>query len=360
MRQIRERLAIPALILALSVPFLIGQAGKIPKLAQYSVPDPYLQCPAWTFIAPADWVKEGGVVWTGSSRPSMYYTTLSVRNPSGPEEFRLFPIFLFIDTANPLLANGVEMRPYVDNVASVIREVLIPRCRPEVGQFRIVRSESLPAIASEAVARARAVGVIGAQARAVRMLVEYAASGRPIEEMFYCTIVAGSAGGVVTWTVDRAFSYRSEKGKLKADMPLFGTIAASLQENPRWVAARRQELQRIVASRSRPPATSAGTRGPSILDVSKQMSRDNDSFLSGVDASFSARLNSPGLDAWHNAQMGTNPMVNPTTNERIDVSNGYLRYFQDNLGRGYGSNDVIGDPYVNYGINATELTPAGR
>jgi hypothetical protein len=85
------------------------------------------------------------------------------------------------------------------------------------------------------------------------------------------------------------------------------------------------------------------------------MSRDNDQFLKGVDQSFSARLNSPGLAAWHEAQTGSSAMTNPTTGENVSVSNGYLRYFQDNLGRVYGTNDVIGDPYVNYGINATEL-----
>ncbi len=100
-------------------------------------------------------------------------------------------------------------------------------------------------------------------------------------------------------------------------------------------------------------------RSPRPLDVSRQMARDQDRFLRGVDAPFAARLNSPGLNAGTAAQRGVSGMENPVTGERVDVPNGYLRYFQDNLGRVYGSNDMIGDPYVNYHINVTELRARG-
>jgi hypothetical protein len=325
----------------------------VPKLVQYTLPDPYLNCTAWTFVAPDDWTKEGGVSWTGGLSPA-YSTALSVSKPKSLQEFRLFPIFIFADTPIPIMANGAEIRRYSDAKAC-IRDILIPRCRKEAGQVRITASENLPALSEEAISRARALNLTAPRASAARMLVEYAIGDQQVEEMFYCIVVSAKSPGIVTWAIDRAFSYRAEKGKLKHEMPLFGSIAASLQESDQWVSARRRELQRIVNSRTRPPVLSSGSRGPSILDVSRQMSRDNDQFLKGVDQSFSARLNSPGLAAWHEAQTGSSAMTNPTTGENVSVSNGYLRYFQDNLGRVYGTNDVIGDPYVNYGINATEL-----
>lgn len=327
-------------------------------LVQYSIPDPYLRCTAWTFVAPYGWDIRGGVGWTGHLSPA-YYTTLSVRNPHGSEEFTFFPVFIFSASSSPFMPAMNEVRPLTDP-ATCIREVLVPRCRPEIHSGRAVSTERLPDLEKAARERCRMYGMAGAQADAARLLLEYTLGSFPVEEMYYCTTVASQTMAGVIWCIDRAFSYRAEKGKLQKAFPLLGTIAASMQENPQWVQARQRELSRLVAAMSPPPRLAPGGGGPSILDVSRKMARDQDDFLRGVDQSFAARLNSPGLDAWSQAFRGVSPMENPVTGQQIDVHNGYLRYFEDNLGRVYGSNDMIGDPYVNYHINATELQPRQR
>ena len=329
----------------------LGLMGQAPSLRQFTLPDPFLRMTAWTFLAPEGWAMEGGVSWTGRSNP-WYNTVLSVRNPRGSEEFRRFPVFMFAQTQNLGLANGAELAP-VMNPAEALQRVILPRCRPEIRQPRIVAVEPLPKLAEVTVNEARGFGLALLQVATVRMLVEYSLNGRPMEEMFYCTTAAFQNHGLITWMTDKAFSYRAEKGKLKAAFPVLGTVAASLRESPQWVSARRQEMARMVAAATRPPQTSSGG-GLSILDVSRSMSKNQDHFLKGLDASFSARLNSPSSQAWSDAYRGTTTMQT-STGTNVSVSNGYQRYFQDNLGRVYGSDDVISDPYVNYHMNVTEL-----
>ncbi len=330
-------------------------AAPAVQLAQYSLPDPHLGCTAWTFVAPADWKKEGGVIWTGRYSP-MYSSALSVRNGDGSQEFTLFPTFLFAQTDQPILANGAELAPVMD-AATCIRQVILQRCRRGVTDLRVVAEEALPKLAEETANRAQAAGFANLKVDSARVRVEYKSDGREMEEMIYCTVASAQGMGVWHWGTDRAFSCRAEKGKLKEAMPLLGIIGRSLRESPQWVGARRQEMSRIVAAATRPPQVSSG-RGPSILDVSKSMARDQDKFLRDTDASIAARDRVGDLAGRFGRN--TQDMVNPTTGERLEVNSGYLRYYQDYYGQIHASNDVIGDIYTTYGIKGEELKNAPR
>lgn len=324
------------------------------ELGQYALPDLHLNCTAWTFVAPSDWKKEGGVVWTGTLSPA-YYTELKVKRPDGSREFRYYPVVTFAQTNNPALAENNEMRRYA-SPEQCIREIIIARNRRELRDYKIVAGEAVPEMAAETLKRAQAYGLRDAKTEAYRLRIEYDLGGKPQEEVYYCVNVLVPSVVTPLWAIDKAFSYRAEKGQLKEAFPILGTIAASMTESPTWKLRRRTEMQRI-ANYMAPPPPPTTTGRLNILDVSKSMARDNDDFLRGVDRSFQSRLNSPGQQAWSHAFRGTQTMENPATGQQKDVASGYLRYYQDNLGRIIGSNDMINDPYVNYGISVTELQP---
>jgi hypothetical protein len=329
---------------------------KTLKLAQFSLPDPHLRCTAWTFVAPANWQMEGGVYWTGRTSP-MYTTVMSIRGPDAGQEFTLFPIFTFADTNMPILANGAEIAA-MQSASDCVRQITLPRCRREVSDLRIVKEDTpLPRMIAELAERSRGVTLANPRADAARVHVEYTLGGKQYEEMIYCVVAGGSAHNVTFWAIDRCFSYRAEKGKLKDSMRVLGTIGRSLRENPQWIQARRQEMGRIVASKSRPPQV-ANSGGRSILDVSRQMARDQDAFLKGVDGSIALRDRAGDLAGAYGRN--TEIMSNPVTGERIEVNSGYLRYYQDYYGAIYASNDQIGDLYTTYHIPAEELQPVGR
>jgi hypothetical protein len=327
------------------------------QLGQYALPDTYLRCTAWTFVAPMNWKMEGGVFWLGRLNPGpAYQNTLVIRDPGGNQEFRLHPIFMFVQTNNRMLVGEYEIQAVMDPPTCITR-IILPRCRPEARNVRVIAWEMLPGMAAQAVEQARASGLAGAgsmRMNSARLLVEYAVNGMPMEEMIYCTISAMvGQSGVTTWATDRTFSYRAEKGKLQAAMPVLGTIGSSLQENPQWVANRRQKLQQLVAANSRPPVTSASSGGLSILDVSRQMARNQDSFLRNVDASIAAR--DRVADVSGSVARTTQLAQDPVLGEQLEVGNGYLHYYRDYYGRILGSDLNAADFYTTYHINATEL-----
>lgn len=330
-----------------------------PKIdwGQYTLPDPYLRCTAWTFVAPTNWKFEGGVSWTGRLIPGpAYSTSLSVHSPDAALEYQLFPIFMFMETNNRMLAGGSEVLRVQDPLDCITR-IIIPRCRGEIRDVKVISSEKLPKMAEEVLTNARSSGLQldGLKVMSARALVQYTLRGKPMEEMFYCTVaaMANPRMGVTSWAIDRAFSYRAEKGNLEPSMALLGTIGSSMRENPEWVAARRRELQRIVAAASTPPRIPAGSRGPSILDVSKSMSHDQDTFLKGLDAS--ANMRDHALQAGTYAPRNTQVMTDPVLGENIEVANGYLHYYRDYYGQIHGSDLNASDFYTQFKMNVTEM-----
>lgn len=135
--------------------------------------------------------------------------------------------------------------------------------------------------------------------------------------------------------------------------PVLGLIASSLRENQTWVLARGRQLRAMI-----PPPTPrrSGSGGPSILDVSRSISRNNDEFLRNIDAVHTQRLNTPASDGWTRSFRNTDRRVNPSTGEEMDVTGGYLQYYQDYSGRIYGSNDPT-DFYQQTHIGGTVLEP---
>ncbi len=73
----------------------------------------------------------------------------------------------------------------------------------------------------------------------------------------------------------------------------------------------------------------------------------------------SQRLNTPSSDGWTRSFRNTERRVKPTTGEVIDVTGGYLQYYQDYSGRIYGSNDP-NDFYLQAKIGGTVLEPAAH
>jgi hypothetical protein len=331
-------------------------APPTPKLGQYAVADPVLHLTAWTFVAPVDWRRSGGVYWTGRLTPVAYYSELTIANPNGSEQMQMLPGAVYVATQNQLWASGRPMAPYMQ-ADECVRRVLLPKYRPKARNPRVVAVDRQPRqLVAEAGSRARTQGVSQCDVRAARVLVEYEEAGRPIREMFFCTLMAPPAArGPVTWCIERTLGMRAEKDRFDQAYRLLGLIASSLRENQDWVMARGRQLRTMVPPPTSPSGGSGG--GPSILDVSRSIARNGDEFLKNIDSINTQRLNLPGTDGWSRAFNNTENMVNPSTGEQMGVTGGYLQYYQDYAGRIYGSNDPT-DFYQQLKIGGTVLQPA--
>ncbi|MBI5387024.1 MAG: hypothetical protein HZA90_20310 [Verrucomicrobia bacterium] len=322
------------------------------SLAQYALQDPVLHLTAWSFVAPVDWHRSGGVYWTGRLLPLAYYSELTIKNPRGSEQLQLFPTAIYVAAENPMWAAGRPVSPYLQ-ADECIRRILIPKHRPQARNVKVLASDKPAQLVSEASARTRTQGVAGCDVRAARVLVEYTESDRSFREMFFCTLVSPpTAQGPTVWCIERALGLRAEKDEFERSYRTLGLIASSLRENQDWVLARGRQLRSMIPS----PTPRTGAGAPSILDVSRSISRNNDQFLKNIDALHTQRLNTPASDGWTRSYRNTERVVNPTTGEEMEVGGGYLQYYQDYSGRIYSSNDPT-DFYLQTKVGGTVLEP---
>lgn len=200
------------------------------QLGQYTLLDRAIGRTAWTFVAPVDWKKEGGVYWTGRFIPLAYYTELRLSNPRGSEELDLFPTVIYAATDNAVLANGRPTSPYLQ-ADECVRRILIPRHRPQARNVRVPAVDKQPAqLVAEATARARTQGVADCDIRAARVLVEYEEGGRPMREMFFCSLVSPRLSTPPrVWCIERALGLRTQKNDFEHGYRLLGLVASSLR-----------------------------------------------------------------------------------------------------------------------------------
>jgi hypothetical protein len=341
----REVVAAPAS--GLSAPTLYDEPGV--PLGQYAIPDTFLHLTAWSFVAPVDWKRSGGTYWTGRLAPLAYYSELTIANPKGSEQVQLFPTAIYVVTQNPLQAAGRPACPYLQ-AHECVQKILLPKYRPRARNVKVLACDKQATqLITEASARARTQGAMNCDIRAARVLVEYQEGDRQMREMFFCTLMALPVNPP-TWCIERALGWRADKDRFEQSSRLLGLIASSLRENQAWVIARGRQLRAMIP----PPTPRSSSGGPSILDVSRSMSRNNDEFLKNIDSINTQRLKTPTSDGWTRAFRNTERRINPTTGEEMDVTGGYLQYYQDYSGRVYGSNDPT-DFYLQTQIGGTVL-----
>ncbi|HVV70835.1 MAG TPA: hypothetical protein VHI52_04930 [Verrucomicrobiae bacterium] len=349
-------IALPAFAGASAASEPVQEAARAHKssLGQYALPDSFLHVTAWTFVAPQEWTRTGGVYWTGRLLPLAYYSELKITNSKGSEQLELFPTAIYVATRDPMWAAGPLTCPYLQ-ADECIRRILLPQYRPRARDVKVIAIDKQPRqLLAEGEARVRAQGAAQCDVRAARVLVEYQEGERTMREMFFCTLMALPAGGGPTvWCVERALGLRADKENFEQSYRMLGLITSSLRENQSWVAARGRQLRAMVP----PPTPRNSAGGPSILDVSRSISRNNDEFLKNIDAVNTARLNTPASDGWTRAYRNTERVVNPSTGEEMDVAGGYLQYYQDYSDRIYASNDPT-DFYLQTRIGGTVLQPA--
>jgi hypothetical protein len=104
---------------------------------------------------------------------------------------------------------------------------------------RLVGEEDLPRLA-EAVARAEGAAsqamAPAPQYSAGRVRIEYALSGKPVQEDLYCVLntMAFPAGNLTFQIADKLTGLRAERGQLDAQSKLFQTIIFSTRINLSW------------------------------------------------------------------------------------------------------------------------------
>jgi len=218
---------------------------------------------AFRMLIPADWKFEGGISWKLDNPGMPAVAGFKVFNPTGQDEFEVFPNQPFFWTDNAMHRRmfppgsryfGNEVRPPVGPVEA-LKKIALPRFRGKIEGLKIAREEHLPELARALGAGVQRHAGITAAADGARIRIEYQRNGITIEEELYGVVEAygfpiQSMAGTFTntmWTVSYLFSFKAERGHLDQQAPLFTTMTSSFRLNPQWFSKYNQTVEYLIS-----------------------------------------------------------------------------------------------------------------
>lgn len=231
-----------------------GDPGPDLRLSRCTVQDPAAGCDAFSILLPQGWISEGGAVWRPNfstqaaiqwraSAPD-HSVSLSIL-PCDPFVWNSARIPFFDEGTNYL---GSEVRRPVEDVASFITTLVLPRYRPRVSKARVTAVTLLPDIAQTAV-EAMAEPDARKQGLAARVRVEYNQNGADMEEDFFCVLLFATplhASYLTFWGPDSLYSFRTRRGCMDKHEAVLGTMISSLRISPEWFNIVAQVQQQFI------------------------------------------------------------------------------------------------------------------
>lgn len=207
---------------------------------------------AFRFLMPSDWKFEGGINWLLDNPMMPSVSAFRVYNPTGKEEFEVFPNHCFYWTTNQQqLAlsppgsryfGSVVMQPVPAQIA--LRNIILPEYRGRLINLEILKEEDVPELPLALGTGQQAQDYVTSAATGAKIRVRYMNQAVPMEEEFYAVVETITFPGQsmfgtfynTLWYVDYIFSFKAEAGKLDNHAQVFQTIVSSFVLNPRWYA----------------------------------------------------------------------------------------------------------------------------
>jgi hypothetical protein len=218
---------------------------------------------AFRLLIPKGWRFEGGLRWVSrEKRPDQLSKTdaiypvrsdYAVLSPDGRCVLRSYPAVYWVDTtrsdANRMGAgfrnganyNGMIVWPVV-TPEQYISQFVYPRQHGEVANLKVVNQVPLPQLAdlysAESARFSQAMGNTGARAsltfKAGSVTIEYMDGQTPYRETFVTVMQYMDTVGLIMFQPRVNFSFRAPLIDFDKWQPVFTTIAAGVQNNPRW------------------------------------------------------------------------------------------------------------------------------
>jgi hypothetical protein len=333
--------------------------------------------PAYTFLAPANWNVQSGIVWRSiPSSPSTSWVRMS--DPATGAEIGILPEVTF--TWGDFLARyfrqgslyeGNEMQPLVTDPFQVARQFVIPRLRPQLARARVVEQRPLPELADALCGRYSAGSAAGRGCSAGRIRFEYEEGGRQWEEDLYISLgwavlnvgTVGPGTQVVVWSPHEVRYSKAEKGKLNDQIRLFQMVNHSYRPTLQFYNRRQQLISVLVnsemargdaAARS---SMNSARRNP-VMELSGYIARTNDSVSSGIRSAYQNRqeVTSRAAYSYDRAIRGVDEWQNPHTGEIVPLPTGYNNGWVNNQGQFATGMSPGDDPNVTLGGNWTPMT----
>lgn len=281
---------------------------------------------AFSFLAPADWVVEGGLVWR--VHPTMpAAVAIRVHSPKGPEQLECFPTVAFswggylpvtgFPQGSVYLGN--EVQPPVRDAIAYLKNRHLPRARSNV-RARIVKTEALPKLA-EAARQAEPSPPGGPEMvfTAGRVRIEYELEGKTVEEDLYCVLnsIALPVGNMTIQIADKVYALRASKGRLDDTTRLFETMIHSTRINLQWF----NRYTQLVQALNRAQMNRIRAAGELSRYISRTSSEISDMTRQSYEARQAAqdRINKN----WSQYMRGVDAYRDPVAGRAVELPSGY-------------------------------------
>jgi hypothetical protein len=308
---------------------------------------------AFTFLAPTEWVLEGGLVWR--AHPTMpAAVALRVRNPKGLEQLECFPTVAFswggylAMTGFPQGSNylGNEVQPPVRDAIAYLKERHLPRTRGNV-QARLVGEEVLPGLAEAARAAEPAPPYGGPQMvfTAGKVRIAFELNGKSVEEDLYCVLnsMALPPGNMVIQIADKLYALRAEKGSLPGVTKIGETMIHSTRPNLQWFNRYVQLVQALTQAQMN-QIRAAG-------ELSRYISRTSNEISDMMMKTYEDRQASQDRinKNWSQYMRGVDEYHDPIAGRPVELPSGYNNAWVNRNGEYIVTDSTLFNPNVEVG-----------
>lgn len=309
------------------------------------------------FLVPVGWRTEGGVTWNQAFGCLYMLVSANIRfiSPDGSSGMEIFPTYVWNwyddqyqqQLVNQQLQQGGPQRPCdmapPAGAVQFLRGKLVPAFRRGA---QVVGSEPQPQVAALAQralqAYAQQAAGYGLQmdlrADAARVRLNYTRNGQPVEEWISATVqsnrqmgpspsaaMQGGMGQSATYTFVTAalIGTWAPAGRLEAMGPLYATMIASYRPNLAWVNAVQQVMTNM-----------GNTAIQGAMDRSRIWAEANRSISATIRQGYDYQQQSQDriAESWSQTTRGVETYVDPSSNERVELSSGYSQVWSNGQG----------------------------
>jgi hypothetical protein len=323
---------------------------------------------AFTILIPTDWQFQGSINWIFDN-PAMPATAyIRVWNPTGTEEFEIFPNKAFFWTDNPLVQQtnppgstyfGALVQSPLGPLDALEQNIL-PTYRADVEDLRIISEKTLPELDRLFNTGTDPSTGISSSAEGGKIRVEYTLNGLQMEDELYCVIQSlkiptDSIYGTVTnnnWYMSYLASFRAEKGKLDPESEIFQTIAFSAQTDKNWLNKYNQLVVYLIQNQIK-QIQSIGQLSQIISQTSNEISDQN-----LRDWEQRQSVNDGLVRDFCNQILEIQPYNNPITGTTVDLPAGYTSVWTNSLGEYVLGESPSFNPNIGSNLNWQPMTTA--
>ncbi len=206
-------------------------------------------------LVPEGWQFTGGFRWIANEKPANLLSKTDLLNPvksdyavaspDGRSVYRQYPVEYWVQTSS-LFQPGQNYNGMIVCAAMTpeqyITQFVIPRQRGvQAADARVVKQGPLDELAAKYATESRQLSsLLGSTSdtsltfKAGTVTIEYTENGVASREQFTCILQYLQTAGMIMWWPRMNFSVRAPQDRFEAQIPIFTTMALSVQTNPYW------------------------------------------------------------------------------------------------------------------------------